>query len=126
MARNQLTESGFIDRVQLVTGDYNTDELPKGHDLGLLSAIIHSNDRRATAGFTQDLRSFAPGGQYHQDYLIRPAPFSQRAIFAEILAPLRAARTHLKRSGRTYKSWLQRRPDDSRRDHMGQLVAAVK
>lgn len=45
MARARLGESGYLDRVRLVSGDYSTDELPFGHDLVLLSAIIHSNSR---------------------------------------------------------------------------------
>jgi hypothetical protein len=45
MAGKRLTESGFIDRVQLVAGDYHTDDVPGGHDLVLLSAIIHSHSR---------------------------------------------------------------------------------
>jgi len=45
MARTRLTEAGMIERVTLVGGDYKTDPLPKGHDLALLSAVIHSNGR---------------------------------------------------------------------------------
>ncbi|MBI4961741.1 MAG: methyltransferase domain-containing protein [Desulfomonile tiedjei] len=45
MARKKLTDEGYIDRVELVAGDYMKDDLPAGHDLALLSAIIHSNSR---------------------------------------------------------------------------------
>lgn len=45
IARKQLTADGFIDRVDLVPGDYTKDEFPEGHDLALLSAIIHINGR---------------------------------------------------------------------------------
>lgn len=43
MARERLTEERLIDRVTLIGGDYNRDSLPVGHDLALLSAIIHQN-----------------------------------------------------------------------------------
>jgi ubiquinone/menaquinone biosynthesis C-methylase UbiE len=43
MARERISEEGLIDRVTLVSGDYNGDDLPGGHDLALLSAIIHQN-----------------------------------------------------------------------------------
>ena len=43
MARERLTDQGLIDRVSLVAGDFNKDDLPAGHDLAFLSAIIHQN-----------------------------------------------------------------------------------
>ena len=43
LAKERLTEEGLMDRVTLVAGDFNVDRLPKGHDLALLSAIIHQN-----------------------------------------------------------------------------------
>ncbi|MFH1568594.1 MAG: methyltransferase [Gemmatimonadota bacterium] len=43
MARDHLTRAGLADRVALVSGDFYTDPLPQGCDLGLLSAIIHQN-----------------------------------------------------------------------------------
>jgi SAM-dependent methyltransferase len=43
MAEARLTEEGYRDRVELVPGDFYNDELPKGCDLALLSAIIHQN-----------------------------------------------------------------------------------
>jgi ubiquinone/menaquinone biosynthesis C-methylase UbiE len=43
MARQRLVTTGLLDRIQLVAGDFYTDELPRGHDLALLSAIIHQN-----------------------------------------------------------------------------------
>ena len=43
MARERLAEAGMLDRVRLVAGDFYEDELPGGHDLALLSAIIHQN-----------------------------------------------------------------------------------
>jgi predicted O-methyltransferase YrrM len=43
MARGRLEEAGMLDRVRLVAGDFYRNELPGGHDLALLSAIIHQN-----------------------------------------------------------------------------------
>lgn len=63
MARRRLTDEGFIDRVDLTAGDYNTDEMPPGHDLALLSAIIHINGREGNRDLmTRICRSLKPGG----------------------------------------------------------------
>jgi protein-L-isoaspartate O-methyltransferase len=43
MARQRLATTGLLDRIQLVAGDFYKDRLPAGHDLALLSAIIHQN-----------------------------------------------------------------------------------
>jgi hypothetical protein len=63
MARERLTEEGFIDRVDLVAGDYTKDVLPSGHDLALLSAIIHSNNREGNRElFRRVHQCLDPGG----------------------------------------------------------------
>ena len=38
-----IDKEGFSDKIKTHTGDYTTDDLPKGFDLVFLSAIIHSN-----------------------------------------------------------------------------------
>ena len=43
MARDRVQAADMLDRVELVTGDFYKDELPPGHDLALLSAIIHQS-----------------------------------------------------------------------------------
>jgi SAM-dependent methyltransferase len=43
MARARIEAAAMADRVALVPGDFYKDELPTGHDLALLSAIIHQN-----------------------------------------------------------------------------------
>jgi hypothetical protein len=43
MARERAQEAGLAQRVNLVAGDFYRDELPGGHDLAILSAIIHQN-----------------------------------------------------------------------------------
>lgn len=46
IARTNLRAWGFEDRVSFSGGDFNNDELPRGFDLALLSAIIHMNSPR--------------------------------------------------------------------------------
>lgn len=46
MAERRLSDAGLADKVTLVAGDYNTDELPAGADLAWLGAICHQNSRR--------------------------------------------------------------------------------
>ncbi|HOA71987.1 MAG TPA: methyltransferase [Phycisphaerae bacterium] len=63
MARQRLTDAGFIDRVDLVAGNFETDPLPTGADFVWLSAIAHQNSReqnRALFGKIRD--ALAPGG----------------------------------------------------------------
>ncbi len=43
MARDRFQAANMLDRVELVAGDFYQDELPPGHDLALLSAIIHQS-----------------------------------------------------------------------------------
>lgn len=45
LARERLTRAHLADRVTLVAGDYNTDDLPGGADFAWLSAIVHQNSR---------------------------------------------------------------------------------
>ena len=44
IARERLHAAGLLQRVKLVAGDFYSDELPRGHDLALISAIIHQNN----------------------------------------------------------------------------------
>lgn len=45
MARTRLDRAGLLDRVTLVAGDYNVDDLPAGADFAWLSAVAHQNSR---------------------------------------------------------------------------------
>ena len=45
MARTRLARAGLADRVSLVAGNFDTDELPGGADFAWLSAIAHQNSR---------------------------------------------------------------------------------
>jgi hypothetical protein len=75
MARERLKESGYLDRVQLVAGDYSTDELPSGHDLVLLSAVIHSNSREENRDLYRRVgRAMESGGMILiRDYIMDDA-----------------------------------------------------
>jgi hypothetical protein len=45
LARQRLARAGLADRVSLVAGNFETDELPGGADFAWLSAIAHQNSR---------------------------------------------------------------------------------
>ena len=64
MARARLDREGLLDRTRLVGGDYLRDELPGGHDLVLLSAIIHSNSLKENLDLYKKIfRAIVPGGR---------------------------------------------------------------
>lgn len=86
MARGRLEKAGFLDRVQLVAGDFEVDPLPCGHDLVFLSATVHQNDREQNRRlFSKCLSALVPGGRILvRDHIMensrtRPA---QGALFA--------------------------------------------
>ena len=74
MARTRLDRAGLPDRVQLVGGDYLQNELPGGHDLALLSAIIHSNSPEQNLDLYQKIfRALVPGGRLLiRDHVMSP------------------------------------------------------
>lgn len=63
IARKKLTDEGYIDRVEIVVGDYRSDPLPHGHDLALLSAVIHINSREGNRElYRKTYECLQPGG----------------------------------------------------------------
>ena len=86
MARSFLGDAGVLDRVTLVGGDFYRDELPGGHDLALLSAIIHQNSQEQnTELFAKVFRALMPGGRIVvRDHIMAPDRTSPKdgAIFA--------------------------------------------
>ena len=74
MARKRLGAEGVLDRIALVAGDFYKDELPGGHDLVLLSAIIHQNSpEENVALYKNALRSLVPGGRILiRDHVLSP------------------------------------------------------
>jgi predicted O-methyltransferase YrrM len=63
MARERLQKSGLVDRVEITAGDFYVDPLPDGHNLVLLSAIIHQNSpAQNRALYESCLGALVPGG----------------------------------------------------------------
>lgn len=63
IAKKKIAEENLSDRVTLVNGDFYTDDLPGGHDLALLSAIIHQNSPEQNVGLYRKIfDSLVPGG----------------------------------------------------------------
>ncbi len=86
MARDHIGKAGFLDRVSLVSGDFYEDELPGGHDLGFLSAIIHQNSpEENVALFKKTYRALGEGGRIViRDHVMESARSRPRdgALFA--------------------------------------------
>ena len=86
MARERLNREGLLDRVRLVAGSFYDDEFPGGHDLVLISAIIHSNSPEENLDlYKKAFRSLEPGGRILiRDHVMEPDRVRPRAgaIFA--------------------------------------------
>jgi predicted O-methyltransferase YrrM len=86
IARRRLQGSSVLDRVTLVAGDFSTDELPGGHDLALLSAIIHQNSAEQNVDIYRKVhRALKPGGRLViRDHVMSPdhTQPARGAIFA--------------------------------------------
>lgn len=74
MARERLEKVGLQDRVTLIPGNFYKDELPSGHDLALLSAIIHQNSLEQNFELYQKVfQSLNSGGRIViRDYVMDP------------------------------------------------------
>jgi SAM-dependent methyltransferase len=63
LTREYIEKEGLAHRIDIVAGDYNTDELPHGYDLAFLSAIIHSNSPKQNQSlFNKIFDALNPGG----------------------------------------------------------------
>jgi predicted nicotinamide N-methyase len=63
MAQKRLDKEAYSHRVELAGGDYTSHDLPRGHDLVVLSAIIHSNGREGNRDlFRKIFQALEPGG----------------------------------------------------------------
>ena len=86
MARERCAQAGVLDRVTLVGGDFEHDELPAGHDLALLSAIIHQNSPDQNVELYRKVwRALKPGGRLViRDHVMSPDRTQPRrgALFA--------------------------------------------
>ena len=86
MGRECIREAGLMDRVTIVDGDFHTDSLPPGHDLALVSAIIHMNSPEQNVDlYKKVFGALVPGGRMViRDHVMKPdktAPKSG-ALFA--------------------------------------------
>jgi predicted O-methyltransferase YrrM len=74
LARERIEAAGLADRVELVGGDFQTDSLPSGHDLALLSAIIHMNSpEENVALYKKIFDALVPGGRIIiRDHVMQP------------------------------------------------------
>lgn len=86
MARERLKNEGLIDRVTLVPGSFYLQEFPEGHDLALISAIIHSNSPEDNLElYRKVFRALTPGGRILvRDHVMSPDRTRPRdgAVFA--------------------------------------------
>jgi SAM-dependent methyltransferase len=86
MARERLRHEGLLDRANLVAGSFDRDEFPAGHDLALISAIIHSySPDENLALYRKVSRALNAGGRILiRDYVMEPDRLHPRdgAIFA--------------------------------------------
>jgi predicted O-methyltransferase YrrM len=86
MGRERIAEAGLTDRVSIVAGDFYSDPLPPGHDLALVSAIIHMNSPEQNVDLYEKIfEALVPGGRIViRDHVMGPdktAPKSG-ALFA--------------------------------------------
>lgn len=74
IAQKILTDTDLIDRITFVPGNYYKDELPKDHDLALLSAIIHQNSPEQNIELYRKIyRTLEPGGRLIiRDHIMSP------------------------------------------------------
>ncbi|MGD2097422.1 MAG: methyltransferase [Desulfobacterales bacterium] len=99
IAHDRVQSANMLDRVELVAGDFYKDELPPGHDLALLSAIIHqSSSEQNEALYGKVYRSLNAGGRIViRDHVMsadRTQPL-QGALFAvNMLAGTEGGRTY--------------------------------
>ncbi len=86
MARQRIQAAKMAERVTLVPGDFTQDALPRGHDLALLSAIIHQNSSEQNqALYERIFDALEPGGRIVvRDYVMSPDRTEPRdgALFA--------------------------------------------
>ncbi len=99
MARARLQAAGMLDRVALVAGDFYRDELPPGHDLALLSAIIHQNSLEQNDSlYGKIYRALGSGGRIVvRDHVMsadRTQPLEGALFAVNMLAGTEGGRTY--------------------------------
>ena len=99
MARERIRAAGVEERVTFVPGDFYKDPLPDGHDLALLSAIIHQNSPEQNRSLYERIfQALEPGGRIViRDYVMAPDRTEPRdgALFAvNMLAGTKGGNTY--------------------------------
>ena len=133
IARERVLEAGMFDRVRLVAGDFYKDKLPGGHDLALLSAIIHqSSPGQNVELFRKVLRAVVSGGRIIiRDHVMEPSRTKPKegAIFAvNMLVNTKGGSTY---TFDEIRDWLEKAGFANVRllkagEHMDALVEAFK
>ena len=74
MAKERLADSDVKDRIAFASGDFYAGPLPGGHDLVLLSAIIHQNSQEQNiALYKKCFDALVPGGRILiRDHVLTP------------------------------------------------------
>jgi hypothetical protein len=133
IARQRLGRAGVLDRVTLVPGDFYRDQLPAGHDLAFISAIIHQNSPGQNVSlFGNVFRSLDRGGRVViRDHVMEPdrtRPKDGALFTVNMLVSTAAGRTYtydeikacLEQAGFIKVRLLQKG------EHMNALVEAFK
>jgi predicted O-methyltransferase YrrM len=99
IAQTFLADTDLIDRITFVAGDFHKDELPTGHDLALLSAIIHSNSPEQNIELYRKIyRALQPGGRLViRDHIMSPdhtQPISGAFFAVNMLVVTHEGRTY--------------------------------
>ncbi|MCG6908677.1 MAG: acetylserotonin O-methyltransferase [Deltaproteobacteria bacterium] len=64
IAQAHARRAGMLDRITMVAGDFYQDDLPAGHDIALLSAIIHQNSLDQNLSlYRKAYHALKPGGR---------------------------------------------------------------
>jgi predicted O-methyltransferase YrrM len=81
MAKERLADSPVLSRISFASGDFYCDPLPGGHDLVLLSAIIHQNSFEQNVDlFKKCYDALIPGGRILiRDHVLTPDKISPPA-----------------------------------------------
>ncbi len=133
LARKHLGDAGMLGRVRLASGDFYADELPGGHDLALLSAIIHQNGPdQNVALFSRVFRALIPGGRIViRDHVMTPDRTRPKdgAVFAVnmlLVTPAGGTYTYDQIREALLKAGFERINLLQEGDHMDGLVEAFK
>jgi predicted O-methyltransferase YrrM len=86
MSGERIREAGLMDRVTIVAGNFYTEPLPPGHDLALVSAIIHMNSPEQNVDLYKKIfDALVPGGRIViRDHVMKPDKTTPKsgALFA--------------------------------------------